>query len=133
MDEKRFIIIIILFQEDNIFSTNASLTYGHQIQRHTYMRLKITKMKIIHSMYRAGEVSVHRTFCERAIQPYSLRGGGTICPGSRPADVSARSSRMVIECLLTRSMLIKMFTISWYVHVYVHCIYGQSNFMKSFT
>ena len=32
------IIIIItttLFQEDNIFGTNASLTYGPQIQRHT--------------------------------------------------------------------------------------------------
>ena len=29
------IIIVTLFQEDNIFSTNASLTYGPQIQRHT--------------------------------------------------------------------------------------------------
>ena len=28
-------IIITLFQEDNIFGTNASLTYGPQIQRHT--------------------------------------------------------------------------------------------------
>ena len=28
------IIIITLFQEDNIFGTNASLTYGPQIQRH---------------------------------------------------------------------------------------------------
>ena len=27
--------IIILFQVDNIFGTNASLTYGPQIQRHT--------------------------------------------------------------------------------------------------
>ena len=26
---------IILFQEDNIFGTNTSLTYGPQIQRHT--------------------------------------------------------------------------------------------------
>ena len=26
------IIIITLFQEDNIFDTNASLTYDHQIQ-----------------------------------------------------------------------------------------------------
>ena len=30
------IIIITLFQEDNIFGTNASLTYGPQIQRYTY-------------------------------------------------------------------------------------------------
>ena len=35
------IIIIISFQEDNIFGTNASLTYGPQMQ--TYMRLIITK------------------------------------------------------------------------------------------
>ena len=31
-------------------------------------------MKIIYSMYRAGEVSVHRACCERATQPYSLGG-----------------------------------------------------------
>ena len=36
-------------------------------------------------MYRADEVSVHRACCERATQPYSLGGGGTICPGSIPA------------------------------------------------
>ena len=29
------LIKITLFQEDNIFGTNASLTYGPQIQRHT--------------------------------------------------------------------------------------------------
>ena len=29
------LLIIILFQEDNIFGTIASLTYGPQIQRHT--------------------------------------------------------------------------------------------------
>ena len=85
-------------------------------------------MKIIYSMYRAGEVSVHRACCERATQPYSLGGGGTICPGSRPAGVTTRSPRMVTECLLTRSMLIKMykFSISGYVPVYVHCVYSQS-------
>ena len=36
-------------------------------------------------------------------------GGGTIYPDSRPADVTTRSPRMVAECLLTRSMLIKMY------------------------
>ena len=85
-------------------------------------------MKIIYSMYRAGEVSVHRACCERATQPYSLEGGGTICSGSRPAGATTRCPRMVTECILTRSMLIKMykFTISGYVPVYVHCIYSQS-------
>ena len=76
----------------------------------TYMRLIITdRTKIIYNMYRAGEVSIHRACCEQATQPYSLRGGGTIYPGSRPADVTTRSPRMVAECLLTRMMLIEMY------------------------
>ena len=85
-------------------------------------------MKIIYSMYRAGEVSVHRACCERPTQPYSLGGGDTICPVSRPAGFTTRCPRMVTEYLLTRSMLIKMykFTISGYVPVYVHCIDSQS-------
>ena len=53
-------------------------------------------------MYREGEVSVHRACCERTIQTYSLGGGGTIYPGYWPADVTARSPRMVAECLLAR-------------------------------
>ena len=74
------------------------------------MRLIITdRTKIIYSMYRAGEVAIHRACCERATQPYSLGGGGTIYPGSRTADVTTRSPRMVAECLLTCSMLIKMY------------------------
>ena len=36
-------------------------------------------------MYGAGEVSLHRACYEHATQPHSLGGGGTICPGSRPA------------------------------------------------
>ena len=59
-------------------------------------------------MYRADEVSVHRACCERATQPYWLGGGGTIYPGSRPTGVTTPNPRMVTECLLTRSMLIKM-------------------------
>ena len=43
------------------------------------MRLIITdRTKIIYSMYREGEVSVHRACCERNTQPYSLGGGGII-------------------------------------------------------
>ena len=85
-------------------------------------------MKMIYSMYRAGEDSVHRACCKRATQPYLLGGGGTIYPGSRPAGVTTCSPRIVIECFLTRSMLIKMYkyTISWYVPVYIHCIYSKS-------
>ena len=31
-------------------------------------------------------LSIHRADCERATQPYSSGGGGTISPGSRPAE-----------------------------------------------
>ena len=99
------------------------------------MRLIITKQCKLFTVciYRAGEVSVHRACYERATQPYSLGGGSlgggcTIYPGSRPAGVTTRCPRAVTECLLTRSMLIKMykFTISGYVPVYVHSIYSHS-------
>ena len=33
------------------------------------------EMLLIYSMYREDEVSVHRAYCERATQPYSLGGG----------------------------------------------------------
>ena len=85
-------------------------------------------MKIIYSMYRAGEVSVHRTCCERATQPYSLGGGGTIYRGSRPAGVTTRNPRMVTECLLTRLILIKMYLPLHGLRCI--CIY---NFMQMFT
>ena len=74
---------------------------------------------------------MHRACCERATQPYSLGEGGTIYPGSRPAGITTRSPRMVIECLLTRSMFIKCITIPWYVHVYVQ-LYLQSNCINDF-
>ena len=67
------------------------------------MRLIITdRNKIIFSMYRACEVSVHRACCEQA--PWR----GTSYTGSRAAGVTTRSPKMVTECLLTRSMFIKM-------------------------
>ena len=83
--------------QSNIWSSDTKI----------YMRLIITKMKIICSMYREGEVSAHRACCERAIKPYSLGVGSTIYPGSRPSSVTTCSPRMVhvTECLLTCSML----------------------------
>ena len=71
-------------------------------------------------MYRADEVSVHRACCERATQSYSLSVGGTICPGLRSAGYHTLSE-VVTECLLTRSMLIKM-----------QC-YGIYTYLQSFT
>ena len=46
-------------------------------------------MKLFYNMYRAGEVSAHRVYCERATHTYSLGGGSTIYPGSRPAGVTS--------------------------------------------
>ena len=57
-------------------------------------------------MYRADEVSVHRACSERATQPYSLGGGDTIYPGSRPADVTTRSPRMVARPLKRQNCII---------------------------
>ena len=84
-------------------------------------------MKIIYSMYRAGKVSIEHA-ASGLPNPTRLEGGGTIRPVSRPAGFTTSCPRMVTECLLTRSMLIKMykFTISGYVPVYVHCIDSQS-------
>ena len=99
--------------------------------------------KMIYSMYRGDEVSVHRVCCERATQPYSLGVRGTIYPGSRPAGVTTRSPRMVTECLLIRSMLINcinlpfqgmclymyiVFTVSQ-LHVNVHSVYLVLDFV----
>ena len=68
-------------------------------------------------MHRAGEVSVHRARCEWATQPYSLGGGGVQFDQAQDQQVvSTRSPRIVTECLLTRSMLIKM---------YVYAIYSR--------
>ena len=107
---------------------NVILTYGPQIQK-SYMRLIITKQWKLFTVCTEQLRSPYIEHTgERATQPYLLGGGGMIYPGSRPAGVTACSPRMVIECLLIRSMLIKMykFTISWYVPVYVHYIYSQS-------
>ena len=52
-----------VFREDSIFGTNASLTYGPQIQRHLCVdNYIVLTMNIIYSMYRAGEVSIRGLF-----------------------------------------------------------------------
>ena len=88
------------------------------------MRLIITdRTKFIYSMYRACEVSIHRACGERATQPFSL--------GGEVRFIQAQDQQMlphVAECLLTRSMLIKIITISGYVHVYVQLCLQSSQF-----
>ena len=85
-------------------------------------------IKIIYSLYRTGEVSVNRACCERATQLYSIGGGGTIYPGSKPAGVTTRSPRMVTECLLTRSMLIKMYLPFHAMCQYMYIVFTVSQF-----
>ena len=83
------------------------------------MTLAIEHAKIIYSMYRTGEVSVHQACCERATKPYSLGGRGEGVRFDQAQDqqmVTTRSLRIVTECLLTRSMLVKM---------YVHAFYSR--------
>ena len=85
-------------------------------------------MKFFFSMCRAGEVSVHRACYERATQPYSLGRGGTIFPGSSQAGVTTRSPRMVSGCLLTRSMLIKMYLPLHGMCLYMYMVFTISQF-----
>ena len=122
------IIIIItttLFQEGKIFGTNASLTYGPQIKDiHAFDNYKT--IKLIYSMYRAGEVSIHQACCQRATQLNNLGGGGTIYPGSRPTGVTIRSPRMVTYCLLTRSVLIKMYLSFHGMCLYMYIVFTVS-------
>ena len=51
--------VINLFQADNRFDTNASLTYGPQIQQIPHVFDNCKPIEIINSIYRAGEFSLH--------------------------------------------------------------------------
>ena len=62
-----------LFQE-NIFGTSASLTCGPHLQLQIVSFVIDIKVKIIYSMYRADEVSVHRACCEWLPNPTGLEG-----------------------------------------------------------
>ena len=57
-----------------------------------------------------------------------LVGAGTIYQGSRPAGVTTRSQRMVTECLLTRSILIKMYLPFHGMCLYMYIVFTKSQF-----
>ena len=65
---------------------------------------------------------------QAGFQPYSRGGGGTIYPGSRPAGVITHSPKMVTECLLTRSMLIKMYLPLHGMCLYMYIVFTVSQF-----
>ena len=53
---------------------------------------------------------------------------GMIYPDSRPAGVTTRSPRMVTECILTRSMLIKMYLQLHGMCLYMYIVFTVSQF-----
>ena len=96
---RSIIIIITLFQEENIFGTNINLY--HMVIRykdiHAFDNFKT--IKNIYSMYRANKVSLHRAYCERATQPYFLAGGKYDSSRLKTRRCyHTRSLRMVTEC-----------------------------------
>ena len=70
----------------------------------TYMRL--TEMKIIYSMYRADEVSVHQACCKRATQHYSLGGG----EGLR--FIQAEDQQVLLQ--VVREWSQSVYSLAWY-------------------
>ena len=59
------LLIITLFQEDNIFDTNASLTYGPQICLTSFLaEAELRKFKSQYIVRNCG-TSSHRLFCVR--------------------------------------------------------------------
>ena len=98
------IILATLFQEDNIFGTNASLTYGPQIHdTHAFDNYKKWKL------FTVCTEQVKSPYTEHAASglpnPIHLEGEVRFI---QPQDqlVTTRSPTMVTECLLTRSMFI---------------------------
>ena len=95
------LLIITLFQEGNIFGTNASLTY-------------VLRYKDIHAFdynnenylqYVKSRGGVRTSSMLRAGYPTLLAWRGRCnYPGSRPAGVTTRCPILVTECLLTRSI-----------------------------
>ena len=107
------IIIITLFQEDNIFGMYASLTYGPQLQRYAcHWQFSI------HKLFTVCTEQVRSPYTEHAASglpnPTPLEGEVRSVQAQDQEVVTTRSPRIITECLLTRSKLIKM---------YVHAIY----------
>ena len=103
------------FQEDNIFGTNASLTYG--------LRLERKKWHWQLNMHKSFTVCTEQVRCPYTEHAASGLPKPTHSEGEVWCDlvqdqqmVTTRSPRIVTECLLTRSMLNKM---------YVYAIYSR--------
>ena len=116
LDLLTIIIIITLFQEDNIFGRVASLTYGPQLTNvgHDIIKMNRHACTNIYSMYR---VNALRTL--RAGYPTLLQWRGRYdFSRLKTSRVLPQTSVLVIECFLTRSML------------FLKCIY--THYIQSF-
>ena len=106
---------IFLFQEDNIFGTNCRLTYGPWLQKykwHWHLHM--------HKLFTVCTDQVRSPYTEHAASglpnPTQLEGEVRFDQAQSQQVVTTRSPRIVTECLLTRSMLIK---------IYVYDIYSR--------
>ena len=104
-------IITTSFQEENIFGTDASLTYGPPLTDVDMLLKKMNRYIIIYSMYRVDALRTPRRL--RAGYPALLQWRGRHdFPGSRPVH-DYHTPVLVIECFLTRLKLIcTLFTLT---------------------
>ena len=113
------IIIITLFQEDNIFGRVASLTYGPQLTNVGHDTIKMNRHACtnIYSMYRVNALRTPSTL--RAGYPTLLQWRGWYdFSRLKTSRVLPHTSVLVIKCFLTRSML------------FLKCIY--THYIQSF-
>ena len=98
---KQDLIIITLFQEDNIFDRYASLTYGPQLQI-AKVGMSLTKL------FTVCTEQVRTPYAASGLpNPTSLGGGGEVrfVQAQDQQVVTSRSPRIITECLLTRKLL----------------------------
>ena len=91
------IIIISLFQENNIFGTNASLTYGPRLQR-----WKWQWQLNMHKLFTVWTEQVRAPFTELAASglpnPTHLEGEELFDQAQDKQVITTRSPRIVTEC-----------------------------------
>ena len=110
------IIIITLFQEDNIFGRVASLTYGPQLTNvgHDIIKMNRHACTIIYSMYRVNALRTPSRL--RAGYPTLLQWRGRYdFSRLKTSRVLLHTSVLVIECFLTRSMLFLKYIYTHYI------------------
>ena len=122
------IIIITLFQEDNIFGRVASLTYGPQLTNVGHdIKMNRRACTIIYSMYRVNALRTPSRL--RAGYPTLLQWRGRYDFSRLKTNrVLLHTSVLVIGCFLTRSML---FLKCIYTH-YIQSFFSPAQYQKRY-